>query len=243
MSHSDFPDDGLGGKIPLIVGVAAAGSDGLSDLRLLLAAQGAVTETAGDDCSVGAVESGRFHTKSGLAIRCVELVGVIDGGAVEGEIMGQAGQLLHVHGGGGTGPCHPAACAAATVTDKLKGKAIRGIKAGHSNGGFVGKGLVGICRKFFPLVEFRYFPGILHRRLCGIGRGARRVCFLLGIRIWLLGCRKVGIRLLFRRFGNICGGRFRGLGGPVIDDIHHLREIIEGGGGDCEACQGDNRQK
>ena len=38
LSHSDLPDDGLGGKIPLVVGVAAAGSDGLGDLRLLLAA-------------------------------------------------------------------------------------------------------------------------------------------------------------------------------------------------------------
>ena len=38
LSHRDFPDDGPGGKVPLVVGVAAAGSDGLGDLRLLLAA-------------------------------------------------------------------------------------------------------------------------------------------------------------------------------------------------------------
>lgn len=160
----------------------------ISACCLLLAAQGAVAETAGDYRAVCGVEPGRFHAKGGAPICGVHLIGAVCSAAAERIEMAQPADLFDIDGGAagvGSGFPHPKG-RGRTAADNFKGEAIRGIKAGHSNGGFVGKGLVGLCRKIFSLAGFRRFSGILDRGFCGIGGGARRVFLLPGIRIRLL---------------------------------------------------------
>ncbi len=173
LAIADLPDDGLGSKIFITVGVSAAGGDGFGDLLLLGAAQSTVAEAAGNNSTIGRIESRRFHAEGGATIRGVHLVGAVGSAAAEGIEMAQAADLLHVDGGAaGVGSGFPHSRGRGrTAADSFKGKAVRRVQTGSTHGGLGGEGSIGIPLQGFSFRIFRRFPGIHHRRHRNIGLG------------------------------------------------------------------------